>query len=219
MADLLLAIDTATNRIGLSLSTEFEILAESVWQSDRFHTVELAPRTAMMMMETGTNPGDLSGVVVASGPGSYTGLRIGMAFGKGLAMAHQIPLFGVSTLDGLARMQPERQEPMLATLGAGRGRIAAVWYKWGRSGWQAQGEPYTTEWDQVLAELVEPIYVSGEISAQTRRTLSRSGLVTLASPAMCMRRPSFLAELAREQAGSADLESAATLAPTYIGEV
>lgn len=219
MADLLLALDTATNRIGLSLSTEAEILAESVWQSDRFHTVELAPRTAMMMMETGTSPGDLSGVVVASGPGSYTGLRIGMAFGKGLAMAHQIPLFGVSTLDGLARMQPEREEPMLATLGAGRGRIAAVWYKWGRSGWQAQGEPYTTEWDQVLQELVEPTYISGEIGAQTRRMLSRSDLVTLATAAMCVRRPSFLAELAREQAHSAETPSAATLAPTYLGDV
>lgn len=217
--DLMFAIDTATSRIGIGLSSAADILAESVWHTDRYHTVELAPRAALMMRETGTTPDDLTGLAVASGPGSYTGLRIGMAFAKGLALAHRIPLIGVPTLDSLARMQPQRDMPMLAALQAGRGRIAAAWYRWRRSGWEADGDPFTAGWQHILEGLDGPIYVCGEIDAQARTVLERHQLVELASPAMSLRRPSYLAEMAREQLAPGRIPDAASLAPTYLGEV
>ena len=58
------------------------------------------------------------------GPGSFTGLRIGLALAKGMALARHLPVIGVPTLDILAAAQPVREENLVAILLAGRGRLA-----------------------------------------------------------------------------------------------
>ncbi len=103
---MLLAIDTATRATGVCLANGAQILAEHIWHSERYHTVELAPEVAVLLQRNHVDLNDLEAVAVASGPGSYTGLRIGMALAKGIALAQRIPLIGVPTLDILAAAQP-----------------------------------------------------------------------------------------------------------------
>lgn len=215
---MLLAIDTATDTSGVSLDDGSQVLAERIWRSPRHHTSSLAPMVAVMMRDCGISAKDLSAVAVASGPGSYTGLRIGMALAKGLALAHHLPLIGVPTLDILARGQNQREEVLVAVIRAGRGRVAAVWYKWGRQGWQATTEPESLSWDQMLDRIEGPAFVCGEIE-EGRKRLSKVSQVLLAEPAECVRRPSYLGLLAREQLEGGEVPKPAELVPTYLGDL
>src|SRR5256885_646053 len=79
---MLLALDTATRLISIALHDGAAVLAESTWQAGAYHTVELAPQVALLLRRGGVEPGQLRGVAVAIGLGSYTGLRIGLGFAK-----------------------------------------------------------------------------------------------------------------------------------------
>jgi tRNA threonylcarbamoyladenosine biosynthesis protein TsaB len=216
---MLLAIDTATQTTGVCLADGARVIAEHVWHSGRYHTVELAPEVAMLLQRNQVALEDLEAVAVASGPGSYTGLRIGMALAKGIVLARRIPLVGVPTLDILAAAQPPSDSRLLALIAAGRGRFAAVWYKWGARGWRAKSGPENVGWDELISRLDQPCVVCGELDASQRSKLEKMGQVGLAPPALSLRRPSFLAEVARAQLRVGKGPDAAALAPIYLGDV
>lgn len=96
---ILLAIDTATRFAGLALYDGDLILAESCWLSKNNHSVELMPALARMLEQQKLTADNLSAIAVAIGPGSFTGLRIGLSTAKGLAKAKNIPVLGIPTLD------------------------------------------------------------------------------------------------------------------------
>ena len=213
---MLLAIDTATRMLGVALHDGAQVLSESIWYGDGHHTTELAPQVALAMSRVGIGPADLSAVAVAVGPGSYTGLRIGLALAKGLSMAHNLQLLGIPTLDILATAQPSREDPMLAVLQAGRGRLAAVWYKWSRKGWSARKGALTLKWEELQHELKQLTYICGELDPENREALRKAEFAELAPPSLCVRRPSILAELALEKVRQGKLDDPSKLAPIYL---
>ncbi len=220
---MLLALDTATRLISIALHDGQTLVAESTWQAGAFHTIELAPQAALLLRRAGLEPGQLSGLAVAIGPGSYTGLRIGLAFAKGLALANNLPLVGVPTLDGLMRAQPPRAERALALLQAGRGRVSAAPYQWRARSfrWEASGAIRVLDWASLAEELstaTAPVYVVGEIDAAGHERLRPlRGRVVLATPAQSLRRAGFLAELGWERLRAAP-DDANRLAPVYGGQ-
>jgi tRNA threonylcarbamoyladenosine biosynthesis protein TsaB len=220
---MLLGIDTATRLISLALHDGQVVAAESTWQTDQYHTAELAPQAALLLRRAGVEPGGLRAIAVAIGPGSYTGLRIGLGFAKGLSLSQGIPLVGVPTLDGLMRAQPPRGERALALLLAGRGRVSAAPYRWDprRLRWEADGAVRVLEWAALAAELeagptdAGPMYVAGELDAAGAELLrGMRGKVRLATPAQSLRRAGFLAEIGWERLRSAP-DDAGRLAPIY----
>jgi tRNA threonylcarbamoyladenosine biosynthesis protein TsaB len=215
---VLLALDTATQTIGLGLHDGSQVLAEYSWRGGGYQTVQLAPEVALMLRRAGVSPDALTAVAVALGPGSYTGLRIGLALAKGLALARNLPLVGIPTMEILAQSQPRRSEPMLAVIKAGRGRIAGVWYKWGRRAWRPKGEAEGLTWTEVVARLEEVTYICGELDPEGREVLRGEEMAILAPPALCIRRPSFLAELAWKKVRSGKLPDPAALVPIYLKE-
>ncbi len=214
---MILAIDSATKWVGLGLHDGVQVKAEHTWFSRQHHTIELGPEVAMLLRRAGVAPHDLQAIAVTSGPGGFTGLRIGMALAKGIAMAQSVPLLAIPTLDVLAAGQPERESRMLAVLEAGRRRIAAVWYKWERDSWVSETAGETTTWKQVEADFDGATYVCGEIAPAVRKRLRSQRLVEVASPAMCVRRPALLAELARAQMDHGEPEDPGVIAPVYFG--
>jgi tRNA threonylcarbamoyladenosine biosynthesis protein TsaB len=126
---ILLAIDTSTRNVGLALFDGSQILAEYTWNSADHHTVELAPAVQDLMKRVHINFGSIQAIGVAIGPGSFTGLRIGLAFAKGIALTLKIPVVGIPSLDILAAAQPPFRLPLAAALRAGRGRLAVGWYQ------------------------------------------------------------------------------------------
>lgn len=214
---MILAIDTATRMIGVALHDGSRVLAESLWVGGRRHTVLLAPEVAMMFRKLGLELDNLRAIAVALGPGSYTGLRIGMAFAKGLALSHNLAIVGIPTFDILAKNQPRRKEPMLVVLEAGRGRVAGMWYKWGRRGWRTQSNAGTFAWTELSTQLKQKSYICGEMDKARRNRISEEGRAILAPPAACVRHPTILAELAWEEVRKGKLPDSASLKPTYLG--
>jgi tRNA threonylcarbamoyladenosine biosynthesis protein TsaB len=214
---ILLAIDTSTRMVGIALHDGEQVLWESVWKSQDHHTVELAPAVGEALRKSGLETDRLGGIGVALGPGSFTGLRIGLAMAKGLAMAQSIPLVGVPTLDALAAAQPLGGTPLAAVLRAGRGRLAVNWYQVEKNRWQSTHDLEVLTPDQIIKRVQEPTLVCGELTPEERLLLKRgSEYVILASPAQSLRRPSFLAELAWKRWQGGKTDDPAVLSPIYL---
>jgi tRNA threonylcarbamoyladenosine biosynthesis protein TsaB len=214
---MLLAIDTSTRSVGVALYDGVRVIHEAIWTSQDYHTVELAPAVAEMIEHSGVDISDLELLAVATGPGSFTGLRIGMALAKGLALAQHLRMIGIPTLDVLASAQPVRDVPMSAVLQAGRGRLAVRWYTVESGKWTPTGEAEVLDVKALSKKIQSPTYVCGELTEEERRILKRKRKnVILASPAQSQRRPAFLAELAWERWQAGEVDNAATLAPEYI---
>lgn len=214
---MLLAVDTSTSQIGLGLYDGTQVIAESIWYSHQHHTVELAPGLADLLRRSGMTMAGVQALGVAIGPGSFTALRVGLAFVKGLALARKLPIVGIPTLDVLAAGQPSTRLPLAAVLQAGRGRVAVEWYRQVTGAWKSQGAADITTVDILADSIDKPTLVAGELTAAERQRLARKKVnVSLAPPPLCVRRPSVLAQLAwaRWQAGRVD--EAASLAPIYL---
>jgi len=214
---MLLAIDTSTAWIGLALYDGVRVLAEMIWHSRSHHTVELSPAVQEILRRCGVSPGDLQALGVATGPGSFTSLRIGMALAKGMALALRIPVIGVPTLDFLAVAQPVRDLQMVALLQAGRGRLAFGWYDAVDGEWRARGEPQVTTAEELVLQLNRPTLVAGELDGSERQVLARRRKnAILVSPAQALRRPSYLAEIAWKRWQAGQVDEVVALSPIYL---
>ncbi len=214
---MLLAIDTSSRMVGIALYDGIQVLSEYLWSSPDYHTVELAPAVADMLTKCGVKPGELSALAVALGPGSFTGIRVGLALAKGMAFVHHIPLIGVPTLDILAAAQPIKQVPMAAVVRAGRSRLAVGWYRLEKNPWKSNPPLQVLTVQELSEQIQEPTLVCGELSGEEIRLLRRKRrLVIRASPAYSVRRPSFLAELAWQRLRLGQVDDAAVLSPIYL---
>ena len=214
---MLLAVDTSTRQMGLALYDGSQVIGELLWHSRHYHTVELAPAVADLLTRSGLKMDVIQALAIAKGPGSFTSLRVGLAFVKGLALARHLPVVGVPTLDVVAAAQVVRNLPLAAVLQAGRGRLALGRYKAVDETWQAVGEPQVTTVNALAEKIRKPTIVCGELTAGERQRLARKRVnVLLASPAKCVRRPAVLAELAWERWQAGVQDNAASLAPIYL---
>ena len=214
---MLLAVDTSTRQMGLALYDGDQVIGELLWQSHHYHTVELAPAVSDLLSRSDLKMNDIQVLGVALGPGSFTSLRVGLSFVKGLALAQHLPIIGIPTLDVIAAAQEPQNIPLMAVLHAGRGRLALVQYKTVEAGWRSTGEPKVTTADELADKIRKPTIVCGELTAEERQRLARKRVnVMLASPAQCVRRPAILAELAWERWQAGVEEDAAALAPIYL---
>lgn len=229
-----LAIDTATDTASIGILCNDALLSEEYWTTRRRHTVQLAPRVSRMLEEHGLYPGDLGGIAVAVGPGSYTGLRIGLSLAKGLALGADLDVVGVPTLDVLAAaLSPPAMfsRPRLwAVLRAGRGRVVAAEYPpIDRALPEGHPKPALSEvhadWPDphdlsvwTAAELLERVepgdLVAGELDAELRPSLVEVGC-TVSSPMDCVRRAGWLALLGRSRTSRPDRPSVEDLSPVY----
>jgi tRNA threonylcarbamoyladenosine biosynthesis protein TsaB len=214
---MLLAVDTSTNQMGLALYDGAQVIGEFFWHSRHYHTVELAPAVADLFARSALTVDAVQALGVALGPGSFTSLRVGLAFVKGLALARHLPILGLPTLDIVAAAQEVRDLPLAAVLQAGRGRLALSWYEAGDTGWKARGPAQVTTADELAESIHKPTIVCGELTAEDRQRLARKRVnVILPSPAACVRRPAVLAELAWERWQTGGRDDAASLAPIYL---
>ncbi len=216
---MLLAIDTATRLMSLALHDGDNLIAEHSWQTLNHHTLELVPAIQFMLKNCAVAITDLTAIGVSIGPGSYTGLRVGVATAKGIAAANQLPAVGVSSLDILAAGQPDYQSGvgLIAIVEAGRGRVIVQSYHWRRGRWNSRTEPRILNWEELIESVDGSAFLTGEISEEGRKTVraaqARGIPVKIAPPVYRLRRTGFLAELAWEQLS---FEDVSTLFPIYL---
>lgn len=119
---LLLAIETATDVCAVALFRDDDLLASRSTDVPRAHAARLAPFIAEVLGEAGVGAASLDAVAVSAGPGSFTGLRIGVATAKGLCLATGAALVGVPTLDALTAAAG-RGPAVVAALPSRRGEV------------------------------------------------------------------------------------------------
>ncbi len=126
---LVLGLDTATRGCAAGLVDAGGLVGDILWALPERHSVALAPTVERLLREAGASPADLDGVAVGLGPGSFTGVRIGVSFAKAMAYGLGRPLAGVSTLDALALNAAGAAGLVCAALDARRQNLFAALYQ------------------------------------------------------------------------------------------
>lgn len=216
---MLLAIDTATRYASTALLDETGLIAEHTWLAGRNHSVEMMPAIAEMCARQRLTPQDLSAVAVAKGPGSFTGLRIGMSIAKGLCLALDVPIMGIPTLDIITYAVGDPGSPVFAVLEAGRGRLCVGEYLFENGLPVQQGEFRLVSASEWVPQADEPVLVAGELRAGVveRLLAPPSGeQIAIASLAGSLRRAGYLAELAWERFEDGQVDALDSLSPIYL---
>ena len=213
---LLLALDTSTSTAGVAVYDGRQVLSETTWRAGREHSTRLMIEIDAALSRVGHAASDLTGLVVARGPGSYTGVRVALSVAKGMAAALGVPLWGVGSLDVLAHAAGQVDLMIRAVLEAGRGRFATAAYLDGQCTEPARLATLD-ELTRVLAGASDQVLVVGELSHEARARLGTETSVRLASPAACLRRSGFLAELGWRLRVAGDPGDPSAVDAVYVG--
>ncbi len=219
---MLLAIDTATQIMSLALHDGHNLLAEQTWHTHNNHSIQLGPALEALLARQGITAEQLTTLAVCTGPGSYSGLRVGVSFAKGLASVRRLPLIGLSSLDIIAAAQPHYPHSLIVVVQAGRGRVVVGRYQWRKGGWIQRGEAQLMDWETLLNSIDGPAHLSGEISEEGHDRLhvaqEKDIPITLVPSAFRLRRAGFLAQEAWDLFHNGDLIDfdAARLVPFYV---
>jgi tRNA threonylcarbamoyladenosine biosynthesis protein TsaB len=139
-----LAIDTSTDIASIALSRSGEVAVEMSWYAGQNHTVELIPNIIRLLEWSKVEINDVEAVMVAKGPGSFNGLRVGFATAKGLAFSMDLPLVSIGTLGLEAYPHASTGLPVCPVQDVGRGEIAAALYQMGEGEWRQLVEEHIT---------------------------------------------------------------------------
>jgi tRNA threonylcarbamoyladenosine biosynthesis protein TsaB len=237
---LLLALDTSTRQASIALCTEDTLSGEYAWQVGNNHSVELLERIQRLVIECGHTMQSIEAIAVATGPGSFNGLRVALATAKTLAFALRLPLVGISTLDIIAAQQQQWRGPICAVLEAGRGELYAACYLFDESGQAGQLnydirrltdylleapaqlkeylQAHLNEWAGVPGEReLPPILFCGEMGEASRVALSAQlPEVVFLTPLQSTRHAVTLATLAFQQFHRGIADDPLLLEPLYL---
>lgn len=216
---MLLAIDTSTYLTGLALHDGTAIIAAADWYSGRDHSAQLLPQLDMLLRHSRRNRAEITAVGVALGPGSWSGLRVGLSIAKALVLAADVALLGIGTLDILARGQANSALPIYPLIALGRDRFATARFSGGPQPQRCEADRNLSLGE--LAALIDaPACLCGELDAPNRERLRAAlGERAIFPPAdQNLRRSSCLAELAWQRFAAGERDNPTTLEPIYLGE-
>jgi tRNA threonylcarbamoyladenosine biosynthesis protein TsaB len=166
-----IGIDTATSSASVALVEEGKVRAQFLLSSGRTHADALAWLIQRALEGLGIRAQDLGGVAVSAGPGSFTGLRIGIGTALGLAAALRIPLVGVETLWAYAEGVPPQPLWLCPTLDAKRGEVFAALFRQGEGGLMREGEDWVLSPEALCERIPGPTLFFGEGSERYRELI------------------------------------------------
>ncbi|MFF2449305.1 tRNA (adenosine(37)-N6)-threonylcarbamoyltransferase complex dimerization subunit type 1 TsaB [Neobacillus sp. NPDC058068] len=214
----ILAIDTSNYCLGVALLEDNQVLGEYITNLKKNHSVRIMPAIETLMKDCERVPADLTKIVVAKGPGSYTGVRIGVTIAKTLAWTLHIPLVGISSLEILAAGTGRYFDGYISPLfDARRGQVYTGLYQF-ENGKLVMVEPdqliLLVDWAAKLVESTKPIlFVGNDLQIHRPRIEELLGLkATFASITEHNPRPAELALLGSDKQGE-DIHS---FVPNYI---
>jgi tRNA threonylcarbamoyladenosine biosynthesis protein TsaB len=215
----ILALDTATLVSSVALATRETLVAEITLQTRKTHSEQLMPHIEQLLVLAETSKEAVEAVAVSIGPGSFTGLRIGLATAKALAYALQIPLIGVPTLEALAFGCPVPGVVLAPTMDAQKGNIYLALYRWQTDGLQQITPVRVVDHQAAFAELAglaEPVVVLGEAVGLYPEALERVEGVVAARPHVVMPRAASVAILGWQLLDKGVCDDVMVLEPLYI---
>lgn len=160
----ILAIDTSTNVLGVGIASNEKIIGEYITNIKRNHSTRVLPAIDFLLKDCGMDIKEINKIIVANGPGSYTGLRIGLTIGKTLAWTLNIPIVGVSSLKLMAASARYFDGYISPVMDARRGNIFTGLYEYKEGKlMQAVDDQHipTEEWCKLLKTFDKPVLFLG----------------------------------------------------------
>lgn len=161
-------IETATPLGAVALVSRGAVEGEISLRSPESHSERVLPALERLLGLLGLPLGAIGAVAVSSGPGSFTGLRTGVAAAKGLAFALGVPLYGVPTLDALAAGAPPADRPVCALINARRGELFRAFYRVTPAGAARVGDEHLVPVARLRETLPPGCLLVGEVPAPLR---------------------------------------------------
>ena len=213
----ILAIETSTMLGGVAIADEKGLIAETRLNVKSTHSERLMATIDEQLRQAELVLGDIDAFAVASGPGSFTGLRIGLSTAKGLCYATGKPLVMVPTLEAFARSFPFSSHPVCIMLDARRGEVYAAVFQWDR-GFMKLLDEVSAAPEDLFKNVDSPVVLAGEGAQVYReRLVALLGERALFAPLVTMvPSPANVAMIGHEKALQGAFTDASSAEPLYI---
>lgn len=206
-----LAVETSSRAGGVALLDGERLVAEYLLDVSVTHSERLMSAVDRVLADARWTARDLAGLAVAVGPGSFTGLRIAVSTVKGLALALDLPIAAVPTLDAMAAALPWAALPVCPVLDARKGEVYASLYRW-------DGQAMRREWDYLAltpaalaARLREPVLVVGDGAPAVQSPHART-----VPPPPRLPSPACVGALGIARLRGGEMVTPTALAPLYL---
>ncbi|MCX8138400.1 MAG: tRNA (adenosine(37)-N6)-threonylcarbamoyltransferase complex dimerization subunit type 1 TsaB [Gemmataceae bacterium] len=160
-SDPWLLIETSGRTGQVGLARRGEVILSRLLDPSRRHARDLTPAVVELLQQAGIAPAACAGVMVSLGPGSFTGLRVGVMSAKTFAYATGCALRAVPTFAAVAEQAPPRCTPLWVVADALRGHAYAQLFQRSDHGWEAQTELLLLPWEQWRSHVAAEAFVSG----------------------------------------------------------
>jgi tRNA threonylcarbamoyladenosine biosynthesis protein TsaB len=213
----ILAIETSTKQLGVTVSDSGRPLASYELLANYPHAVELPGAVTRVLKEARLTRSDIEAIAVDIGPGSFTGLRIGLAFAKALAFPAKTALIGVPSMDVLVASLPFVDRPICPILDARQHNVYAALYRLQGGRPSRATDFFLGPIDQFLASLPPSVAFLGDGCALYRERLrERCPQALFAEAELWLPRSATLARLGEERFRAGKLDDPARLVPLYL---
>lgn len=214
----ILAFETSAKAVSVALVEDGMLLGEYFQNSGQTHSRTVMELAKDLLKNCDLSAWDVDAVACAAGPGSFTGVRIGMAAAKGFAWGRELPLIGVSTLEAMAHNVMMADGIYCAAMDARRSQVYTALFRWENGVCSRLMEDCAIsleELEQVLRQYQGPKYLVGDGAALCSQKLAAEDLILLPEH-LRMQRAAGTALLAWQKLQTEEIPSADTLVPNYL---
>lgn len=214
----ILAFETSAKAVSVALVEDGKLLGEYFQNSGQTHSRTVMELAKDLLKNCDLNAWDVDAVACAAGPGSFTGVRIGMAAAKGFAWGRELPLIGISTLEAMARNVMMADGIYCAAMDARRSQVYTALFRWENGVCSRLMEDCAIsleELEQVLRQYQGAKYLVGDGAVLCSQKLVADNLILLPEH-LRMQRAAGTALVAWQKMQTEEIPSADTLVPNYL---
>jgi tRNA threonylcarbamoyladenosine biosynthesis protein TsaB len=217
---MILAINTSTTQFSLALlRVTGEVLAEYLISPGEKNFKTFMPAVYSILEACGRDINELKAVAVAGGPGSFTGLRVGLSMAKGVAQGLDIPIIGVSSLEAMANQAPFVKYPLCTVMSSRRGEVIFALFEWDDAkGMRRMTEDRSVTFRDLAGFINGPTcFIGNNFAAQEPAIKELLGDHVLAAPShLWSLRASSVGTLGLKRFINKDFDSITDLVPEYL---
>ena len=216
---MILALNTSTRQCSIALlRMDRTVVAEQLMSEGKGHFGGLMPAVDMLLTGSGFKPKGIKCVAVATGPGSFTGLRVGLSLAKGFCQALHIPVIGISSLRALAFQLPFSPYPIAPVLSSRKGEVFTALFLWNRENELERKEKDNCfKLDALPSLLTETtVFIGNDFPNQSPLLKELVGSHAKIAPPQCWRlNASSVGALALTRFDAGDIDDPSALIPRY----
>jgi tRNA threonylcarbamoyladenosine biosynthesis protein TsaB len=215
-----LGVDTATAGGGVGIIDDERVLAEYTFEAGDTPSAGLIPAIQAVLDQAGIDLAAIDAIAVSLGPGSFTGVRVGLSAVKGLSLAGGMPVLGVPTLDALASQLSRTSHLICPLIDARKGEVYAALYKQGEGGGLERLTPYQVLSPHALLaqiSLQETIFLGDGVEVYQELIKGQLGERSFFAPAeLSFLKGQTVAALGLERIKGGERDDVASLVPLYV---